>query len=221
MPTIFQKAFGHSLMRFISHIFLFSFISLYSIATYATVGGGQNIEVLGYEAREQKVYILRTYEDARGRTPQLYYYNLKSQYPEKLIAVKSIYIDPKTNQVDYDTRWDEVMHSIETIQKRLTPLIPIQNSTISLKTRYSTQYVTAWHDPEQQAPQYNYTYTVLYNTYKSTLQRAISYKPQLFIQQAFKIPKHHKMIVTVRYLAFPEETGYYTEDPVMLSTTRP
>ena len=36
----------------------------------ATVGGPQNLEVLGYEAKDQKLYLLRHYLDGRGRLPQ-------------------------------------------------------------------------------------------------------------------------------------------------------
>lgn len=203
-------------MKLLLTTLLLSSIFLGSTNTYATVGGGQNIEILGYDAHEQKVYLLRHFEDARGRTPQLYYYNLNSKQPNKLIEVKSIYINPKTNQVDYDNRWKEVTQSIKTIQKRLTPLTSIKTSQIHLDSHYTTKYVTAWQNPQQQAPQYHYKYLVSYQTYKSTPQLAQSYTPNLSVQQAFKIPKHNKVIITIRYLAFPEETGYTTEDPVML-----
>ncbi len=46
---------------------------------YATVGGSEIIEMIGYSAREQKVYVLRHFEDGRGRLPQLYYYDFQSQ----------------------------------------------------------------------------------------------------------------------------------------------
>lgn len=34
--------------------------------------------------------------------PQLYYYQLNSKTPDKLIEVQSLYINPKTHQIDYD-----------------------------------------------------------------------------------------------------------------------
>ena len=65
--------------------------------SFATVGGPQNIEILGYDHQDQKVYLLKHYEDGRGRLPQLYYYQFKNnQHPEKLIQVNSLYINPKT-----------------------------------------------------------------------------------------------------------------------------
>ena len=65
-----------------------------SVSALATVGGGQRIEILGYDKAEQKVFVLRHYDDGRGRLPQLYYYDLSSKNPEKLVEVRSLYIKP-------------------------------------------------------------------------------------------------------------------------------
>ncbi|VCW45775.1 hypothetical protein BANRA_03739 [Acinetobacter baumannii] len=81
-------------MKFLKFL-TFSTILTLSAHTYATVGGGQKIEVLGYQQKEKKLYVLRHYEDGRGRLPQLYYYLLNSKSPDKLIEVKSLYINPK------------------------------------------------------------------------------------------------------------------------------
>ena len=72
--------------------------------SFATVGGPQNIEILGYDHQDQKVYLLKHYEDGRGRLPQLYYYQFKNnQHPEKLIQVNSLYINPKTQKIEKKT----------------------------------------------------------------------------------------------------------------------
>ena len=34
---------------------------------FATVGGGQTLEFLGYDAKDQKLYLLRDFGDGRGR----------------------------------------------------------------------------------------------------------------------------------------------------------
>ncbi len=64
-------------MKFLKFL-TFSTILTLSAHSYATVGGGQKIEVLGYQQKEKKLYVLRHYEDGRGRLPQLYYYLLNS-----------------------------------------------------------------------------------------------------------------------------------------------
>ena len=197
-------------------IILFSTF-IFTSYSYATVGGGQTLEILGYDTKEQKVYLLRDFEDARGRTPQLYYYNLKSKNPDQLIEVKSIYINPKTGKVDYDSRWDEVNQSINSIKKRLQPLSSLQSAPFQINSTVNIKSVKVWDDPHEQTRQYQYNYSVTHASLKSKPHQAISYSAGLTLSQAYKIPNHDKVIVTIRYLAFPEETSYTTEDAVMLT----
>lgn len=185
-------------------------------SAFATVGGGQTLEILGYEPKDQKVYILRDYEDERGRTPQLYYYDLNAKDPAQLIEVKSIYINPLTNSVDHDQRWDEVTKSIDAIKQRLKPLHNVHSTHLHLKSSYYISSVPAWHDHSETMRQYHYEYTIVADNLSSKSQQAISYKAGISLKQAYKIPDHDKLIVTVEYLAFPEETGYTNEDVVML-----
>jgi len=107
-------------------------LSLPTLA-FATVGGPQNIEVLGYEVKEQKLYIMRHYLDGRGRLPQLYYYNFKSKTPNQLIQVNSLYINPKTKQIDYDQDSRKFNQEIAKIKKRLIPLVPLRKQNHSLR----------------------------------------------------------------------------------------
>lgn len=105
---------------------------------FATVGGPQNIEILGYEVKEQKLYVMRHYLDGRGRLPQLYYYNFKSAKPNQLIQVNSLYINPKTKRIDYDQDSRKFDQDIAKIKKRLVPLSPIQSSKPQLKILKTT-----------------------------------------------------------------------------------
>ncbi len=78
----------YQLMHFLKYLFIGMTLTM-SLHCYATVGGGQHIEVLGYETKEQKLYLLRHFEDESGRLAQLYYYQLNSKSPDRLIEVKS------------------------------------------------------------------------------------------------------------------------------------
>ena len=66
-------------------------LSMISPMLFATVGGEETIELLGYDQFDQKIYLARYFHDASGRVPQLYYYQLNSKKPTQLIEVKSIY----------------------------------------------------------------------------------------------------------------------------------
>lgn len=95
------------------------FLSCFPLSAYATVGGPQHIEVLGLDRKAQKIYLMRHFEDGRGRLPQLYYYQLNGTNPTKLIQVDSLYINPKTKLIDYDQNSTQFDIEIAKIQKRL------------------------------------------------------------------------------------------------------
>ncbi|WP_425916652.1 aminotransferase [Acinetobacter sp. TSRC1-2] len=198
--------------------FIFGLILL-PCTSFATVGGPHNVEFLGYDAKDQKVYLLKHYQDGRGRLPQLYYYQLKNnKQPEKLIQVNSLYINPKTKKIDYDqdsTRFDQ---DIFKIKKRLTPLIAVNKAFTKIqivkKTRVQKSVNSGFDDL---ITEYQYRYKVTTPQLSSLQQKAVAYKPNLNISQAFKIPQHNKMVVAIKYLGIPFETGYTIEDPVLLT----
>ena len=210
-------------MRYNAILFVTASLWLPSFA-FATVGGPQNIEVLGLDQADQKVYLLRHYLDGRGRLPQLYYYQLNRTQPNskqpsaKLIEVKSLYINPKTKRIDYDQNSQKFDREIAKIRKRLKPLTPIRASSAKIQIlSKKTAYVTSWFDPEIKVPQFNYTYRIRYANLKSPIQQAVDYKTGLSISQCYQIPQQNKVLMTVKYLGIPFETGYSIEDPVLLS----
>lgn len=201
--------------------FIFGLILL-PCTSFATVGGPHNVEFLGYDAKDQKVYLLKHYQDGRGRLPQLYYYQFKNnKQPEKLIQVNSLYINPKTKKIDYDqdsTRFDQ---DILKIKKRLTPLIPVNKTLTKIqivkKTRVQKSANSGFDDL---ITEYQYRYKVTTPQLSSLQQKAVAYKPNLNVSQAFKIPQHNTMVVAVKYLGIPFETGYTIEDPVLLGVKK-
>ena len=58
-------------MRYNAILFVTASLWLPSFA-FATVGGPQNIEVLGLDQADQKIYLLRHYLDGRGRLRIIY-----------------------------------------------------------------------------------------------------------------------------------------------------
>ncbi|EOQ62742.1 hypothetical protein F935_01831 [Acinetobacter calcoaceticus ANC 3811] len=203
-------------MKFLK-ILSFSAIFTLSAHTYATVGGGQKIEVLGYQEKEKKLYVLRHYEDGRGRLPQLYYYLLNSKSPDKLIEVRSLYINPKTHKIDYDQDSSEFNKAIKKIKKNLTPLIVSNSKTVKIQRLKSHQnQISAWSDPSEKMTQYKTEYVVKSPSLRSKTHIAVHYTKAIKISQNYRLPKQNKRLVVVKYLGVPEETGYDVEDPVLL-----
>ncbi|GAA5585591.1 hypothetical protein Acal01_00723 [Acinetobacter calcoaceticus] len=203
-------------MKFLK-ILSFSAIFTLSAHTYATVGGGQTIEVLGYQEKDKKLYVLRHYEDGRGRLPQLYYYLLNSKSPDKLIEVRSLYINPKTHKIDYGQDSSGFNKAIKKIKKNLTPLIVSNSKTVKIQRLKSHQnQISAWSDPSEKMTQYKTEYVVKSPSLQSKTHIAVHYTKAIKISQNYRVPKQNKRLVIVKYLGVPEETGYDVEDPVLL-----
>lgn len=193
---------------------LFSF----SIQSYATLGGPEEITVLGYDQKDQKIYLLRHYVDESGRLPQLYYFQLNSKTPNKFITVSSIYPSKKLMQHDFvqaEKKFDNTLKAIGAHLKPLTPYkaphtVKILPHSVSIKKMPSTE------DPSFIYTQRNTVYTVQSIQLKSQKQTAVHYDEQLSISQSYTIPQHNKILVIVKYDGIPIETGYSIEDPVLL-----
>lgn len=203
-------------MKFVQHIITTTILTT-SLHCYATVGGGQTIEVLGYEVKQQKLYLLRHYEDGRGRLPQLYYYQLNSKIPDHLIEVRSLYINPKTHKIDYDQDGIQFEKDLNKIKKRLIPLLVGNANKAKIQmVKNQTHYIPAWHDPSQKVPQYKTIYKVTTASLKSKNEQAVQYAKTIKITQNYVVPHQNKMLVIVKYFGIPEETGYDIEDAVLL-----
>ena len=85
--------------------------------------------------------------------------------PDKLIEVQSLYINPKTHQIDYDQDAIQFEKDLNKIKKRLTPLLIGNANTAKIQVVQSqTHYVPAWHDQSQKIPQYKTIY-ISYNSF--------------------------------------------------------
>ena len=191
-----------------------------SLSTYATVGGPQHIEVLGLDQKDQKIYLLRHFEDGRGRLPQLYYYQLNSKQPTQLVIVRSLYINPTTKRIDYDQDDTQFNKDLAQIKQRLVKLKPIHisNASIQLITTLNGT-APSWYDPNESIDKWTYQYRVKSSKYKSQIQSAITYKEGLKISAVYQVPQSPYRLVNIKYLGIPFETGYTLEDPVLLKNT--
>ncbi|WP_127891431.1 hypothetical protein [Psychrobacter sp. FDAARGOS_221] len=201
------------------------------VGALATVGGGQRIEVLGYEARDNKVYVLRHFDDARGRLPQLYYYDLDTQFPQNLIEVRSLYINPNTKQFDeFDDKGVFFEHRLNRIKQRLTSLEPEYVAT-SIKVNSLTQRrakLSSWLGPINSSGdeasdetyyeyQFNYQLATDKGDYRSATQTTTTYSVCLLDDDViYTIPNQPYALSTVNYMGTLMEGGYQYQDAVLL-----
>ena len=187
---------------------------LLPMLSHATVGGPQSIEVLGYDASEQKVYLLRHFYDGRGRLPQLYYYLLTSRTPQQQIGVRSLYINPQTQQIDVDQDPQKFNQALEKIKNRLQMLQPIPHQTLQLKILQRKQKLI--NVSNTTIRQYQYRYQLKRSGLYSPVVTAYSYTPKIEMSQSYLIPNHNKIIAVVKYQGIAMEGGYWIEDALIL-----
>ena len=207
-----------SLLSAITTTVLFSL----PVSALATVGGGQRIEMVGYEPTDKKVYLLRHFDDGRGRLPQLYYYDLKAKYPQPLVEVRSIYINPKTKKFDeYDDQdafFTQKLHSIKQLTITLKP--DYVSTTINVNSLTERkEKVTSWLEDMGELTQYKFNYKVLTGDgkYASSNQTATAYKVCLMDSGViYRIPNQPYAVTTVSYTGTLMEGGYTFEDAVLL-----
>lgn len=191
---------------------------------FATVGGAERIEVLGYDQKDQKIFLTRHYEDASGRLPTLYYYQLSTKAPEKLIEVKSLYQQIKT--FPYPRSEQKFFQELEKIQSRLKPLTAIdtKRTTVNIvqkKINVGDFWHTSHPDDAFKVKRYTQNYVIKNVNFKSTVLSSISYiKPQIKLKALYQLPKgnaHHPVqLAIVQYNGIPVETGYLKEDAALL-----
>ena len=193
---------------------------LFCSPAFATVGGPEHIEVLGFDHAEQKIYLLRHYHDQYGRLPQLYYYQLTGETPTKLIEVKSIYQKLKRqNQQQYE---NAVAKAVDQIKQRLSPLD-------ELDTRQATIFVIDQHvehgnlwqhtDPNDafEVVRYTQDYQIRNTQFLSDLQTSTSYQNnQMKTVQLYSLTNNRYQLAVIEYLGIPFESGYNKQDAVLL-----
>lgn len=192
------------------------------VSAWATVGGGQRIEMVGYEPADNKVYILRHFEDESGRLPQLYYYDLKAKYPQPLVKVRSLYINPKTKKFDeYDGQNTFFTQRLNSLKRRVVKLSPNYVSTV-IKVNSLTkskEKMASWYEGSGELTQYKFGYKVVANDgqYVSSNQSATAYKARLLGSGfVYRIPNQPYAVTTVKYTGTLVEGGYQYEDAVLL-----
>jgi len=65
-------------------------VVLSTSAAFATTGGPTEIDLLGYDAKDHKIYFVETHHDESGRMPQIYFVRTEGARIGKLVRVASI-----------------------------------------------------------------------------------------------------------------------------------
>ncbi len=190
-----------------------------TVSAWATVGGDDSIEVLGYEPVDNKVYLLKAYGDA-SESAALYYFDLKGRTPNKAIEAKSLYAGYGDGVSATGQMNNPGFHrKINAIKNRLKPMqqAGTKNATVDIISLKTSTTSGGECNYDGRCTQYHYQYRVRNGNYQIAVQSLTAYNPELEVSQAYITPKHNKMVATVKYTNTLWEGGYTTEAPVLLS----
>lgn len=217
----------HSVNKSLAKAAVLTSVMALSVSALATVGGGQRIDILGYDKAEQKVFVLRHYDDGRGRLPQLYYYDLSSKSPEKLVEVRSLYINPKTKKYDeFEDSGGRFSKELKQIKNRVVALKPsytqVRVQVESLRQQKKSN-LQSWLGEIGQGTEYQFNYKLHADEakYSSPVHSATAYSVCLTSDNViYKVPNQPYALSTVKYKGTLMEGGYDYQDVVLLQQTK-
>ena len=199
--------------------------TLISVQTaFATVGGDDGFTILGFEARDDKVYFAIHDGDGSGFVDSIHYFNLK-QTPSKAVFAKSLYTKGNIADCTGSPVCEKILNNkVKAIQKRLIPLAEYHSDKLSMEILQQTTKSIPWYgDPDYPTPEHNTKYQVVFDDGKTRLAgqgHVTYYRDQIKIAHAYKIPRRTAMLVVVEYLGKPYEFGYKMYDMVLLKPKR-
>ena len=226
MSRVYGINKGHHITKSLAKSGVLMSVMALSVSALATVGGGQRIEILGYDKAEQKVFVLRHYDDGRGRLPQLYYYDFTSKKPEKLVEVRSLYINPKTKKYDeFEGSNGRFSAGLKQIKNRVVSLKPSYTQvTVQVETlKQKKTNLSSWLGEIGQGTEYQFNYKLKADEAKlsSSSHSATTYSVCLTTDNVvYKVPNQPYALSTVKYKGTLMEGGYDYQDVVLLNQTK-
>jgi len=201
--------------------YFLTLIILFSSEIHATVGGEQKITVLGIEKQEEKLFFLVDDFSGRGGLPYLYYILLKKE-PMKAVFVKSYYPNGIDMQEDKDV--EQFMSRLNKLKKYLSKLQVIQPEKIKFGIIADKgQKVPNIFDDNKTMIEHETLFKLSYNDgkksyYGQSVVKHYDYRmtSEIKVQKAYRLANSKEIVVVVRYLGLPYETGYTMDNVVIL-----
>lgn len=184
------------------------FLLFLTPAIFATVGGPEEIEVLGWNPQESKAYFLRVHYDASDRAPDLITYDVLNK---RLIIEKE---QAQNSFADFDQYYKfkaDYHKFIEELKSNLKPLLKATDLRVAL-TKYSDgdYYVYGFEDdPESKVNYWKYLATIYKNDKWAGAEYVEVYDDNKIETLAMLVtPDKYLNVVILRYKGIPFEGGY-------------
>jgi len=176
---------------------------------HATHGGTDLCEVLGWDTRDQKVYVLRYNGSEGGPFWTLACFDLRTERPCRQIIVSTF---------EDEERESVVKQSLAPLRKRLKPLSLLMEPTM-LRSRvvHADSLVREYYGT---IPRFRVELTGLQTATSITTLRLTTYvTPAAFMPRLYAIPGRKELFAIVAFTGVWWETGYETQVPVLLQSS--
>lgn len=204
-----------------NRIFFLCITFLFPVYLYATWGGPDSIEILGFDKQDAKIYYLLRSGDESGSLPQLYFFRVEQDTVP--VVVDSIYqgMNRKDTASLHDER--ELEKRLGLIKRRLIPLTPLSTQHISLGTKVEKQAELAISD-DFKVTSWTMEVTVVADAWQGKVEITnyrIAYDvtdadPPVTLRGLYQIPSLNTVLGIIRYVGKPNETFYTTDECVLL-----
>lgn len=182
----------------------------FCLPVHATSGGPSTIEVLGLSKKAQKLYFLRTNEDASDSLPELY--SLRVGISDSPVKVKSVYAGLQEDDEDKNEKFDE---RIEKLKAQLNRLDSQDLKQIQLKTTVMKQGKEIILE-DIEVPSWTLSFEVNAKELKSKGVITSYCNPDVKIREWIRIPNKNIAVAVISYSGIPYEGCYEVQDLVLL-----
>lgn len=185
-------------------------------STLPGVSGAHELDVLGFDPNEHKLYFLEHYNDDSGDLPQLFFAHTRGRHLGRLMPVRSWYQGGAT------TVEDEFQTRLDALQDRLVEVEPMTRGALRLTTRVVKR--RALRLRRDQAPIRKYA---LQLTVRDTSNSAITpmgartevtayLRPKAQLVESYTIPGERTAIAIVSYVGIPFDVGHDKQVALLL-----
>jgi hypothetical protein len=180
------------------------------------ISGAHELDVLGFDPTERKLYLLEHYNDDSGDLPQLFFTHTRGRHVGRLHPVRSWY-DGASAIVE-----DEFQTRLDALRARLVEVEPMMRGSLRLTTRVVKR--RALRLRRDAAPIRKYA---LQLTVRAAGNSAITpmgvrtevtayLRPKAQLQEAYQIPGERVAVAIVSYVGIPFDVGHDKQVALLL-----
>lgn len=183
------------------------------IAARATVGGPETATILGWDPADRKIYYIVYFSDESDRMPRVYFLDLKSSPPGKVV--------PLNLWPERPTDYKALYSKVEALKKRLVQLSASVPDALTLTVK-TTSFQKDWRDVQGDLRE---KYTLEIQVSRESLvgqTQVTSYcNREVLIKEWYEIPELPFAVVSLSYTGQPVETCYALPAILLLKAGAP